>query len=129
MFLQADRAARLGAARRTAERRQLISQLRTRASYIVPMNTIHHRLHCAMHTDARADYTFRIYVVHAVTATPHVSVRCEARRGGTARGARWLKSFAFHFAGLRARKVTRDLNDSAEVGFFTKNSEITRFNS
>lgn len=30
--------------------------------YIVPMNTIHHRLHCAMHTDAGADYTFRIHV-------------------------------------------------------------------
>lgn len=32
------------------------------ASYIVPMNTIHHRLHCAMHTDAGTDYAFRIYI-------------------------------------------------------------------
>lgn len=77
------------------------------------MNTIHHRLHCAMHTDARADYTFRIYVYMRLRLR-HTYLS-DTKRDEAARRARWLKSFAFHFAGLRARKVTRDLNDSPKL--------------
>lgn len=75
-----------------------------------------------MHTDAGTDYIFRI-----------IHVRATAKRGGYELGirpiqARWFKSYAFHFASLRARKVVGDFNDPG-VGSFTKNSEITRFNS
>lgn len=53
-----------------------------------------------MHTDA-SDYTFRIHIRAA-----HRNTSAAVPRILSDTGERWLKSFAFHFARLRARKIT-----------------------
>lgn len=93
-----------------------ISQLRARASYIVPMNTIHHRLHCAMHTDTGTDYTKYMYVCAHV----RIARAAERRLSSSIRSIRETHRAAHqiilrvsHFVPdfARARKVTKDLNN------------------
>lgn len=112
-------------ARPAAERRQLISQLQCpRGRYIVPMNTIHHRLHCVMHTDARTDYTFRIRAApeQPRAATPRISRSIQAK-GGLNLSHFILQDYA------RVKLRGEGILTVPGLAPLRKNSEITRFNS